>query len=108
MTHNQQVPGSSPGGATTLEIKHLQRCRCFFSESIKEKQIPKNHLVAIKEIFNWNRQHSETNVIFWIVIHDRRVQTCSGKDSINQEKSWCQYQINERCFPNPIDFQNEI
>ena len=29
-SHNQQVPGSSPGGATTLEIKHLPRGWCFF------------------------------------------------------------------------------
>ncbi|WP_333853000.1 N-6 DNA methylase [Epilithonimonas sp.] len=28
-THNQVVPGSSPGG-TTFKIKHLQKCRCLF------------------------------------------------------------------------------
>ena len=34
MTHNQVVPGSSPGWTTELKIKHLQLCRCFFYDFI--------------------------------------------------------------------------
>lgn len=33
MTHNQQVPGSSPGWAT-LEINHLQNCKWFFYNGV--------------------------------------------------------------------------
>jgi len=83
---------------------HRFSCRIRFFELLEEIDIPQDHFIAVRGIFDGNGEDSDPQEFRRVIINNWGFQSGTGEDAVDHQKAGHQHQVDKGSLADPSGF----